>query len=79
MGIVLLTMANLEEVKCTHTDELAKVSLAVAAIKLGVSSVPCLNMFSSLFQLSSCVMRQVQFGHWLHESLVGDEFVSGCV
>jgi len=25
-------------------------SLALAAIKLGISGVPCLNMFSSLFQ-----------------------------
>ena len=73
VGILLLTMANLLEIKCTH---IIVMSLALAAIKLGVSGVPYLHMFSSLLHLSSCVMRQIQFGQCVHESAVGD-VVSG--
>ena len=51
---------------------ISHMSLALAAIKLGVSGVPCLNMFSSIFMCDA----PVHFGHCVHESSVGD-VVSG--
>ena len=54
----------------------SRMRLALVASKLGVYGVPCFDIFSSLFQPSSCVMRKVQFGHSVYESMVGD-VVSG--
>ena len=56
-----------------HTNSCtSRMNLALAAIEQDVSGVPCLNSFSSLFQLSSCKMRQIQIGDFVYERSVGN-------